>query len=170
MPGEPIDWHISDRRERAGDACFVEETDRGSSCLRGQPKEQQDTQYKSPVANPVGDESLLGGRRRFLAIDVVADEQIRAETDAFPTDEHQKKIIRQHEREHRKHEQIQVSEEAIKATVAVHVASRENVNQKSYECNEQRIDPAQAIHGQAKISAETPDLDPSPEVIHDRLY
>ena len=67
-------------------------------------------------------------------------------------------------------EQIQIGEKAIVTIVASHIAGREDVNQKADESNEQRVDAAQTIHCQAEVGAECSNLNPSPEVVHDRLH
>ena len=52
----------------------------------------------------------------------------------------------------------------------MHVAGREDVDEESNKGNEQRVDAAQAIHRQTKISTKAPDLNPDPEMIHDWLH
>ena len=98
---------------------------------------------------------------------VVTNQQIGAETHAFPADKHQQEIVRQHQRQHREHEQVQIRKEAIEAAVSVHVADGKDVNQEADEGDEERIGAAQPIHRQTEVSAETADLNPGPEVIED---
>src|SRR2546421_391540 len=82
------------------------------ACVRREEEDEHDAEHDAPVADAVRDESLLRSVARLLAVSVVADEKVRAEADALPTDEHQQKIVRQHERQHHEHEEVEVGEEA----------------------------------------------------------
>src|SRR6185369_11670816 len=123
----------------------------------------------SPIAHAVGNERFLSCRRSFVLVQIETNQQIRTEADALPTDKHQKKVVSEHQREHREHEKIQVGEEAIVTAVTFHVAGGENVNQKTDKGNEEHIDAAQTVHGQPEIRAKTSHLYPRPEMIHYRL-
>src|SRR5439155_1356083 len=65
---------------------------------------------KSPVAHPVDDERFHAGVGRTLFLVPVADQQIRAQAHAFPTDEHRQERAAEHEHEHEEAEEIQVAE------------------------------------------------------------
>jgi len=130
--------HAGDGRQRAGNAGFVEEADRGSAVLGCNPEEQHDAEDETPVANTIGDESFLGSGRGFFLIDIETNQQVRAESHAFPADEHQQEVVGQHSVSIAKHEEIQVSEEAIIPAVAMHVASGEDVNQQTNEVMKER--------------------------------
>jgi hypothetical protein len=167
VPGE----RISSRNGRDCPECacyslclLVEKTDRSSL-----EKDQHQAEDKSPVADAVGDERFLRGRRSFVFIEIKTDQQVRAEPDTFPPDKHQKKIVREYQCQHREHEQIQVCEEAVVTAISAHVAGGKDVNQKTYKGDEEHVDAAQAIHGQGKVRAKLADLNPRPKVIHDRL-
>jgi hypothetical protein len=95
-------------------------------------------------------------------------EQVRAQADALPADEHQKQVVGQHERQHHEHEEVQVGEEAVEAAVAAHVPRREEVYEEADERDEAGVDATQAIHREAVVRAEAPDLYPRPEVAEDR--
>jgi hypothetical protein len=103
--------------DRNADARLIEETDRA-----GQGEDEHDAEHDAPVADAVGDESLLRRVARLLTVDVVADEQVGTQSHAFPADEHQQEIVGQHQRQHHEHEQVQIGEEAVEALIAVHVA------------------------------------------------
>ncbi len=77
----------------------------------------------------LGIDHLSGIYVCFITFDVITDKQIRTKPDTFPTDKHQQKIIRQNERQHREHKQIQISEKAIVTFIAVHISGCKNVNQ-----------------------------------------
>src|SRR6186997_1402113 len=85
---------------------------------RYRTREREDQEYShqhAPIADAVHYERFLGRSASFIKLDVVADQQIRAKADAFPANEHQKEIVREHERQHREHEKIQICKKAIKA-------------------------------------------------------
>src|SRR5205085_5546584 len=126
---------------------------------------EHDAEHHAPIAHAVGDERFLCRIARFFPIDVVTDEQVRAEADALPADEHQQQVVRQHERQHHEHEEVQIGEEAIEAAVAVHVADGEDVYQEADERDEAGIDAAQPIHAKSEVRAETTDLNPRPKGI-----
>ncbi len=130
---------------------------------------EHDAKHKAPVSDPVRDECFLGCVTRFLPIDVVTDEQVGAETYAFPTDKHQQEVIGQYQSEHCKHEEVQECKEPIEAFVAVHVTDGEHVNQKTDESNEQCVGAAETVHRQAEVGAKLPNLNPGPQVIEDWL-
>ena len=86
---------------------------------------------KARVTDAVDDERFLPRVRRRLAQEIETDQEIAAQPDAFPSDEQQQQIVRQDQRQHREHEQIQVAEEAVVAAFVRHVAGRIHVNQES---------------------------------------
>src|SRR5262249_12722507 len=69
---------------------------------------------------------------RTLLVKVKSNQQVRAQPHAFPSHKHQDKIIRQHQRQHRKHEQIQVGKKTVVPPFMRHVSRRVYVNQKPY--------------------------------------
>src|SRR3954447_5648721 len=100
----------------------------------------------TPVADAVHDKCLLGSTTSLIQLDVITNEEVRAESDAFPTNEHQQKIIGKYQRQHRKHEQVHVREEPIKTFIAVHVTGGKDVDQKSDERYETDINTRKPIH------------------------
>ncbi len=88
------------------------------------------------VADTVHDERFLAGIRGELLVVVVTDQQVGAETHAFPADEHQKEVRGQHERQHGKHEEVQVREIAAVTRVVPHVADGIDVDEEPDERDE----------------------------------
>src|SRR5262245_21991240 len=89
----------------------------------GDHKGEQNAQDKSPVTNPVRDERLFRSIACFFSIEVITNEKVRAETNAFPANEHQYEVIAQDQRQHRKHEEVEKGEESIETLLAMHVAN-----------------------------------------------
>src|SRR6185369_9807741 len=106
---------------------LVKEADGRMSLSGREEKDQHDAEDEAPVADPVGNKRFLRRRTGFFLVDVVTDEQIRAETDAFPADKHQQEIVPEYQRQHREHEKIQISEEPVVTAVPVHVPGGKDV-------------------------------------------
>ncbi len=87
---------------------------------------------ESRVADAVDDESFLARVRSRFAQEIETDQQIAAEPHAFPADEKQQQIIRQHQDQHGEHEQVQIAEEAVVAALVGHVAAGIDVDQESH--------------------------------------
>ena len=94
-------------------------------------QQQKQAEEEARVTDAVDDERLLPRVRRRLAQEVEPDQQVAAQAHAFPSDEQQQQIVRQDQRQHREHEQIQVAEEAVVAALVRHVAGGINVNQEA---------------------------------------
>ena len=86
-------------------------------------KRQQHAEKEAEVADSVDDEGFLAGVGGGLLFEPEADQQVRAQADAFPPDEQHQEIRAQHEHEHERREQVQVREVARVLGVAllVHV-------------------------------------------------
>src|SRR5712691_3156523 len=127
MPRERVNAHISNRLQRAGSNTliwFCKKADRA-----GQGEDKHHAEYKTPVTDAISNERLLRRVSRFFAIDVVTDQQIRAEPHSLPAHKHQQKVVGQNESQHGKHEKVEESEEAIETPVLVHVADSKEVDQ-----------------------------------------
>src|ERR1051326_5677560 len=131
----------------------------------GDEERQHDAEYKTPVADAVGDERFFRSVAGFLAIEVVTNQQVRTKTHAFPTDKHQHEVVGEHESQHRKHEQIEERKEAIETLFSAHVTNGKDVNEKPNKRDEQRVRAAQAVHREREVSAKSSDLQPRPNVI-----
>ena len=109
--------------------------------------DQKDAEDESPVADAVRDERLLAGVSRTLLLVPVADQQVRAETDAFPAHEHHQEVVSQDEHEHEEAEQIEIAEEAGDASARLvgHVRRRVDVNQRADAGDDQQHHPGQRI-------------------------
>jgi hypothetical protein len=61
----------------------------------------------------------------------VTDQNVRTDSDQLPADKHHDEVVREHDPEHRKHEQGKPAEVARTPLVIPHVANRINVDQES---------------------------------------
>ena len=106
--------HCEQARNRLGIDFVVEETERTETG----PDDHQ-TDNESEVAHAVDDERLVGRIRGRLAFDVETDEQVTANSDQFPEDEHLKDVTSENQTEHRKTEQRHERKEAVEPAGAV---------------------------------------------------
>ena len=75
-------------------------------------EDQEDAEDEAEVADAVDDERLLAGVGGEVLVVVEADQQVRAEPDAFPADEHDHVVRPEDEEQHHEHEEVEVGEEA----------------------------------------------------------
>jgi len=115
---------------------------------------RQQAEEKAEVADAVDDEGLLARVTRRLLGDVVADQQVRAEPDPLPADEHHCVGVAQHQHQHEGGEQIHVGEEAEVALVAMHVAGSVNVDQEADTCDHENHHRGEWIEQKAKLDVE----------------
>ncbi len=96
-----------------------------------------------------------------LPVEVVPDEQVRAEADALPPDEHHHEVRAHHQHEHREHEEAEVGEEAIETLVAVHVPGREDEDAQAdarddeHEDGRERVELVAPLHVEHRAHAVT---------------
>ena len=91
----------------------------GRAELRLAPDEAE---QETKVAHAIHDEGLLGGLGRGGALEVVIDQQPRAEADQLPEDEEHQQRIREHDAEHREHEDREPAKVPGAIRVLVHIA------------------------------------------------
>ena len=82
---------------------------------------------------------------------IKTDQQIRAQAHALPANEHQHVVIRQDEREHGEHEEIEISEETVVAAFMRHVAGGINMDQHADAGDEQQPDAGERIEQESGV-------------------
>ena len=109
--------------------------------------DQEHAEHEAPVADAVGDERLLAGVRRALLLVPVADQQIRAQADPFPADEHHQEVVAQDQHQHEEAEQVEIAEEARHAgpRLVGDVGGRVDVDQRADAGDDQQHHPRQRI-------------------------
>ena len=96
---------------------------------------------------------LPGVGRRFLVI-VETDQQVAAQSHAFPAHEQQRVVVGQHQHQHEEHEQVQVAEEAVVAVIVRHVPDGVDVDQEADAGDHQDHDRAERVEQEAPIRLE----------------
>ena len=118
------------------------------------PHQCQCSEDEASVADAVDDESLVGRVARGLTVEIETDQQVRAQAHAFPADEKQDVVVRQDEREHGEHEQVQVSEEAVVAAFVRHVSGGIDMDQHAHASDEEQPDRGKRIEQEAEVGVE----------------
>ena len=112
------------------------------------------------VADAIEDHRLLGGARRAVAFEPETDEEVRADTNTLPSEEQQQEVVRQHEQQHRGHEQVQVQEELREVLVVLHVADRVEVDEGAHTGHERRHGHRQRVDEQTHVDVQVARRDP----------
>jgi hypothetical protein len=84
--------------------------------------EDHQANNKASVADAIGDERLVSGRRSTVPFVVETNQEVRADADQFPTDKDLEKVVGHHQVEHREAEQRQEHEETPKSAAAAQMA------------------------------------------------
>ena len=126
--------------------------------------DEEDADEKSEIADAVDDESFFAGRRRRVFGEPEANQQIRRQAHALPPDEHHQIVVGQHQRQHEKHEQVEVGEEAIVAGIVPHVPDGVDVNQKADAGHDQQHDERKLIDVEGKIDNERTGANPMRQI------
>jgi hypothetical protein len=135
-----------------------------------QRERQHDSANETPVSDSVCDERFLRCVSGFFAIEVVTNQEVGAETDAFPADKHQDHVICQDQRQHRKHEQVQECKEPVETRLTMHVSHGEYMDKKTDKSDEQGVGAAEPVHCERKVGIESSHLQPRPDVIEYGLF
>jgi hypothetical protein len=109
---------------------------------------------ESGVADAVHDECFVGRGRRRLAMKIEADQQVRTQAHAFPSHEQQHVVVREDQRQHGEHEEVEVSEEAVVAAFVRHVSGGVDVDQHAYAGDEQQPDARERIEQESGVDVE----------------
>ena len=88
----------------------------------GRAPDHENAEHESEVAKAIGDERFLRRLHRSRPFKPMPDEQIRADPDQLPKDEHHDEVVRQNDPEHGEHEERERREVARLARVRAHVA------------------------------------------------
>src|SRR5437868_9066438 len=90
--------------------------------------DHENAEHETKIANSISDEGLFSGIGGGIALEPVADEQIGAQADQLPEDEQHHEIVREHDAQHREHEERKGSEITRFAGIVPHVTERINMN------------------------------------------
>ena len=95
---------------------------------------------ETKIPDAVHDKSFLGRTAVFLVFKPVTDQQIGTESDALPADEQDHKIGSQHQQQHRKNKEVEVTEvfRIGRRILFMHIGSGINMDQKAHAGDDQQ--------------------------------
>ena len=96
------------------------------------PEDGKETEKETEVTNTVHNKRFLRGITGTLLFEVVADQQVGAETDTFPTDKHDQCVVTEHQHEHGENEEVQVTEVTVETFFTMHVTDGVEMNQGTH--------------------------------------
>ena len=168
--------HGADEQQQADQGQGIdgkaEEFDRGSDVIGGRgengveidrienQKHRHDTEHEAEVADPVHQEGLdrrRAGRRPLVP---EADQQIGAQPDAFPAEEHLQEIVGAHQHQHGEGEQAEIGEEARYMRIVGHVADGIDMDQERRGGHHEHHHRGQHVEAQAPGYLERARIDP----------
>jgi len=132
------------------------------------PEEQQNSQEKKNVANPVDDKGFAGRYGICVVLIPKAYEEIRAEPHSLPTDVQEDEVIGHDQQQHEKDKKIEIGEIAGHALVVAHVSEGIDVNQKADARDDEEHDRRQDIDSKGKFQPQRIGFDPEENAILQR--
>ena len=127
---------------------------------REAPEEQEHADQERRIADPVGQHRLLAGIGvRHLAVPE-ADQQVRAEPDALPADEHHRQRVGQHQDQHRAGEEVQVGEISRQVGVVLHVSDRIEMDEEPDPGDDEDHHGTEGVDAKRQVDRKRPHRDP----------
>ena len=105
-----------------------------------------DPEREADIADPIHDKRLHRGRVGGAAFVPVSDEQVGAESDAFPAEEHLQEVVGGDKAQHEKGEERQVAHEARQRAVAAHVSERVDMHGGRDERDDAEHHGGESVH------------------------
>src|SRR3954462_5859365 len=93
---------------------------------------QEQSAEESEVADPIDDKRLLRRCRRTRPLVPESNQEIAAQSHAFPKNEQQNEVRREHQQAHREYEERKACEKPRVSWIAVHVAGRKHGYQQAH--------------------------------------
>ena len=134
----------------------------------GGPEQAEDAKQQTEVADPVDDESLLGGVGSTVAVVPETHQQVGAHAHQLPEHINLEKIWADHKPQHRAAEQGQIGEKAHVALVVRHVAMGVDQHQQSDGGDQGQHHGTKRIHHVAHGQAEGSGAGPNEEMFDRR--
>jgi hypothetical protein len=112
------------------------------------------------VPNPVHNEGFIGSSAVFEILVPEANQEVGAQSDAFPSEEQHYKVIAQHQVQHHKDEQVQIGEKAPKTVITMHIAYGVEVDKTTNTRNNEGHEQRQLIDAVSKVNGQVSSLHP----------
>src|ERR1700722_2057834 len=115
----------------AGESSHIDKPQRTA-----EPGDEEHAEQESGVADAVDDERFVGGVAGRFGMEKKSNDEVGAEANAFPANEHEHIVVGEDEGEHGEHEEVEVPEEAVVAAFMRHVADGINMDEHADAGNE----------------------------------
>src|SRR5581483_973285 len=148
------------RRCTRADAHEVERTEIG--------EHQEHGDEKAEIADAIDDEGLLACVSVRFVAEPEADEQIRAQSNAFPPDEQQWIVAAQHEQQHEEDEEIQIGKVARIAGIVLHVPDAEQMDEETDARHDEGHHHRELIELEGRVDLHVTDGHPGEVALHER--
>ncbi len=143
-----------------------------TGCLQHRPEgeaaepqeHQHDRDRQAHVTDAVDQEGLLRGGGGAGLVLPEADEEVGGEAHALPADVQEQVVVGEDEQQHRREEQVQISEEAAAPLVVLHVPDRVQVDQRADARDQQHERHRQLVEAEGDVRLEALDRDPAEQV------
>ena len=130
----------------------------------------KDGGQETEVAHTGDDEGLLGGVGGGGPMEPEADQQVGTEADHLPEDEHEEKIVGQHQSQHGGGEEGHEGIIAVVARIALHIALGVDLHHQADEGDHHHHDGRQGVHQNADMDIEIADQGPLDIVHHQFVF
>jgi hypothetical protein len=109
-------------------------------------KDHEHANDEGKISDPIDNKGFLGRVPGAFLVDIIADQQIRAEANPFPPHKHQQIVVGQNKRQHHEHKEVHVSKEAIETFfLFLHIADGVNMDEKAHSCHHEDHDSREWI-------------------------
>ena len=120
----------------------------------------EDAEEEAEVADAIHDERLLGGIGGRGLLVVMVDQEVGAEAHQFPEHENHQQVVREHDAEHREHEDREPAKVPRPRPVVVHVAERKHVHRETDNPDDRQHEGGEVIELEAERQREVSQLQP----------
>ena len=95
-----------------------------------------------------------------------ADQKKAAQTNAFPTQVQQQKVVGQYQSDHRSDKEVHIREKSRIAFVVAHVLNGEEMNQEAHSGNHQEHEERNSVEMERDLGPKAAAAHPHPEVLN----
>ena len=129
------------------------------------PEQKGHAEDEAEVADAVDDEGLVAGQHIATVFTVIADEQIRAQTNTLPADEHDDRTVSEHQHEHAAQEQVHVGEEFAVVPVPPHIPDGVDVDEGTDQGDKQQHQAAERVGEKSHVDVQIAHAEPGESVL-----
>src|SRR5882757_9665011 len=131
----------------------------------------EDSDQEAKVPDPVHDECLFGGIAVVDILKPIPDQQVRAESHPFPTDEQDHIVGAQHQQQHGEDKEIEIGKIAgiMRGLFLMHICRGIHMDKKAHAGNDQQEQYGKLVHLEGKRYMQLPYTDKVEKRDHHRF-